>query len=297
MSKGLDYFLSGAADKSYVGALYTFNETDNKITQADGSVWLKTGTGEDDLASYPDAPKFVDSYVWSGTEVTLPAGSWVGVIYDETSYWTLNLSTKNVVELDTNLIPTGVEIDVSAKMGGFGTGLGWDGTEAWICTRTFNKMYSYNSAWVYQTEYTINNEVIIDLTSVCWDSLEQKFWMVGTNRFIADMYATSQDVTVGFPSHKAGQPYGIEYDSDSDTLLMVDKTSPVEIYRYNKQGRLLNIYPVAGIGTLIDLTKSGDNIVVLSDDSDQLRLLNPVYKVGISEALEENGFIVYVRIK
>jgi hypothetical protein len=165
----------GGGSASQINEVVLLNNTADLVTLSDGRKYLKGGTYETNLATYPDASTslgYLGTSFYVGSQDTAPQG----ITWDGTHFWVIGYGTDAVYKYTSAGVYTGTSFSVASQET-TPTGITWDGTHFWVVGVTTAVVYKYTSAGVYTgTSFSVlsQNANPYDIT---WDGTH--FWVIG----------------------------------------------------------------------------------------------------------------------
>ena len=153
MSNFTDFI--GGGNASAVNEKKEFNSTENLITLADGRVYLKGGVTSTDTSTYPDARA---AFAYTGTTFST-AGQASGeedIAWDGTYFYVLQGGAYGVVyKYNASGVYQNVSWSVASQDDEM-RGIVCIGSNFYLCGSQRDKVYIYNSAGVFQSDYSVN---------------------------------------------------------------------------------------------------------------------------------------------
>ena len=142
-----------------IGGFKEFTYNEDVITLNDGTVWLRKGLVETDLAKYPDAPSGISGLVYD-SEASIVAGlSHSGGCYkaSDASFYVTDDNGAYVYKLNAAYSNTG-----AYNLGTYFTtvdDIDWDGTHFWVVGQSSSKsrLVKYTSTFVYVDDFFLDH--------------------------------------------------------------------------------------------------------------------------------------------
>ncbi len=174
----------GGGSASQIDEVVILNNSADTVTLDDGRVYLKGGVFETNLSTYPDA---TTSFRYAGnsfSHASQTTGNPASMTSDSTHYYLLNMSdyvykyTKAgvyVTSYQFRTTPMNINLyDVD--------GIEWDGTHFWAVDYGEDRVYKFNSSWVYQNvSYDISAQSTAP-QGIAWDGTN--WWLLDNNRIV-----------------------------------------------------------------------------------------------------------------
>jgi hypothetical protein len=187
----MDLSTLGGGDAQPIDSLKAFSRPEIKFSDKSGQVWLKSGSVETDVASYPDAYSYVLGVHTGLVFNTVGANTKPkGITWDDTHFWVLggDYPDQRVYQYTNAGAYTGFNFAVQNLSAA--TALVWDGTNLVIIQS--NYVAVFNTLGVLQTTY--NN--ISSASSITWDGTH--YWIMTANSVIIQYGIGFVDTGVSF---------------------------------------------------------------------------------------------------
>jgi hypothetical protein len=174
----------GGGSASQINEVVLLNDTADLVTLSDGRKYLKGGVFETTLSTYPDA---TTSFVYAGNNFSFASQTTynpLAMTSDSTHYYLLDFNdrvykyTKAGVYV-TSYAFTGAGVGIALLNV---DGIEWDGTHFWAVDYGNDRVYKFNSSWVYQNvSYDISAQSTTP-QGITWDGTN--WWLLDNNRTV-----------------------------------------------------------------------------------------------------------------
>lgn len=275
----------GGGSASQIDEVVTLSSTADTVTLADGRVYLKGGTYETTLTTYPLASTSIQR---TGIDFSVASQDATpnGVVWDGTNYWVVGSTTDAVYKYTSAGVYTGTSFSTAGQsISPFG--IEWDGTYFWVLDYG-GAVYRYNAGGAY-TSVSITAVGVTGGRDIAWN---------GTNFFVScantvKVYeVTPANVTVGSfdVSAQLTAPSGISWDG---TFFWVLSTPDDTAYKYNAsfvyQNESFSVATEEDWPYGMDWT--GDSWLVIGVQNDTVWEYKPANGVAASTSLGGRNYV------